>query len=95
MSWGRIARPARWVIPRPYGRLGDGMTRAPFIDTTMLQIDIRGDAVGVATEHDRVRARRVVEHVRHRVPAVRVDDERTDPDDKARRRDAGAGGVVR
>jgi hypothetical protein len=66
------------------------VTRSPFIDTTMLRIDFWGDAMGDAKEHDRVRARRVVEHVRHRIPAVRVDDERTDPDDQARRRDADA-----
>lgn len=66
------------------------MTRTPFIDTTMLRIDIWGDTVGDATEHDRVRARRVVEHVRHRIPAVRVDGERTDLDDEERRRDADA-----
>jgi hypothetical protein len=71
-----LVRPAA-----PYGRLGDSVTRAPFIDITMLRIDIWGDAVGDATAHDRVRARRVVEYVRHRVPAVRDDDARTDPDD--------------
>jgi hypothetical protein len=71
------------------------VTRAPFIDITMLRIDIWGGAVGDATEHDRVRARRVVEYVRRRVPAVRDDDAGTDPDDEARRRDADAGGVVR
>jgi hypothetical protein len=59
------------------------VTRAPFIDITMLRIDIWGGAVGDATEHDRVRARRVIEYVRHRVPAVRDDDARTDPDDEA------------
>ena len=69
--------------------------QAPLIDITMLRVDISGDVAGDATEHDRVRARRVVEYVCHRVPAVRDDDERADPHDEARCHDANAGGVVR
>jgi hypothetical protein len=49
---------------------------ADAIDTTMLRIDIWGDAVGDAAEHDRLRAHRVVEYIRHRFPTV---SEMTEP----------------
>ena len=39
-----------------------------------------GDAVGDRTGHDRVRARRVVEYIRHRFPAVRYTDAPDDVD---------------
>ena len=57
---------------------------ADAIDTTMLRIAIWGDAVGDAGEHDRVRAHRVVEHIRRRFPTVRYDD--APVDDEAGRR---------
>jgi hypothetical protein len=56
------------------------------IDTTMLRIDIWGDAVGDAAEHDRLRAHRVVEYIRHRFPNVRYDDAPEEFDDEAGRR---------
>ncbi len=59
---------------------------ADAIDTTMLRIDIWGDAVGDAAEHDRLRAHRVVEYIRHRFPSVRYDDAAEDFDDEAGRR---------
>jgi hypothetical protein len=68
--------------------------QAPLIDITMLRVDTSGDAAGDETEHDRVRARRVVEYVRQHVPAMRDDDARADPDDDARCHDSNAGGVV-
>jgi hypothetical protein len=49
----------------------------------MLRIDIWGDAVGGAAEHDRLRAHRVVEYIRHRFPAVRYDDVPEGFDDEA------------
>jgi hypothetical protein len=52
------------------------------VDMTLLQIDISGDTIDDAAEHDRVRARRAVEYIRDRFPPVRdnvapaeVDDE--------------------
>ena len=59
---------------------------ADAIDTTMLRIDIWGDAVGDAAEHDRLRAHRVVEYIRHRFPTVRYDDAPEGFDDEAGRR---------
>jgi hypothetical protein len=56
---------------------GSSVTRAPFIDTTMLRIDIGTDVVGNANEQDRARARRVVGYVCQRVPAARNDDSPT------------------
>jgi hypothetical protein len=53
---------------------------------TMLRIDIWGDAASDAAEHDRLRAQRVVEHIRHRFPAVRYDDAPRDFDDMVRGR---------
>ena len=38
------------------------------IDMTMLQIDISDDTIDDPTEHDRVRARRVVEYILDRFP---------------------------
>ena len=59
---------------------------ADAIDMTMLPIDSRGDAVGDAREHDRLRAHRVVEYIRHRFPTVRYDHAPQDFDDEAGRR---------
>jgi hypothetical protein len=55
---------------------------ADAIDMTMLRIDIWRDAA----EHDRLRAQRAVEYIRHRYPAVRYDDARGDFDDTIRGR---------
>jgi hypothetical protein len=44
--------------------------RKHVIDMTVSPVDIWGDVA----EHDRLRAQRVVEYIRHRVPAVRYDD---------------------
>jgi hypothetical protein len=46
----------------------------PLIDTTILRTDVWYEAVGETAEQDRQRAHRVVEHIRHRFPAVRDDD---------------------
>jgi hypothetical protein len=51
--------------------------RKPVIDMTVSPVDIWGDVA----EHDRLRAQRVVEYIRHRVPAVRYDDAPQDFDD--------------
>jgi hypothetical protein len=59
---------------------------ADAIDTTMLRIDIWGDAVGDAAAHDRLRANRVVEYIRHRFPTVHYDHAPEDFDDEAGRR---------
>ena len=59
---------------------------ADAIDMTMLRIDSWGDAVGDAAEHDRLRAHRVVEYIRHRFPTARHDDAPEDLDDAAGRR---------
>jgi hypothetical protein len=59
---------------------------ADAIDMTMLRIDIWGDAVGDAAEHDRLRAHRVVEYIRDRFPVVRYNDAPEDFDDAAGRR---------
>ena len=44
------------------------------VDMTMLQIDISGVTIDDETEHDRVRAYRVVAYIRQRFPPVRADD---------------------
>jgi hypothetical protein len=51
------------------------------IDTTMLQIDISDDTIDFPTEHDRVRARRVVEYILDRFPLVRYNDPPDEVDD--------------
>jgi hypothetical protein len=56
--------------------------RKPVIDMTVSPVDIRGDAA----DHDRLRAHRVVEYLRHRFPAVRYDDAPEDFDDMVRGR---------
>ena len=48
------------------------------VDMTMLQIDISGDPPDDEPEHDRVRARQVVEYICDRFPPVR-DDGAPDP----------------
>jgi hypothetical protein len=53
---------------------------------TMLRIEICGDAASDAAEHDRLRAQRVVEYIRHRFPAVRHDDAPQDFNDMVRGR---------
>ena len=55
------------------------------IDKTMLQIDVSGDTIDDATEHDRVRARRVVEYIRDRFPSVHDNDASAEFDDEAAR----------
>ncbi len=59
---------------------------ADAIDMTMLRIEICGDAASDAAEHDRLRAQRVVEYIRHRFPAVRFDDALQDLNDTSRGR---------
>ena len=53
---------------------------------TLLRIDIWCDPVGDAAEHDRLRAHRVVEYIRHRFPNVHYDDAPEEFDDEAGRR---------
>jgi len=55
----------------------------PKIDIAMLRLVISSEA-GDAQEHDRVRARRVVEYIRRRFPSVRYDAPEG-PDDGADR----------
>ena len=52
------------------------------IDTTMLRIDISDDTIDDPTEHDRERARRVVEYILDRFPAVRYKDAPDEVDDE-------------
>jgi hypothetical protein len=66
--------------------------RKPVIDVTMLGSDIWGDAVGDEAEHDRVRAHRVVEYMRHRFPALRYNDDLEDVGHEVGRPLAGRGG---
>jgi hypothetical protein len=56
--------------------------RKPVIDMTVSPVDIWGDAA----DHDRLRAQRVVEYIRHRFPAVRYDDAPEGFDDMVRGR---------
>jgi hypothetical protein len=58
------------------------LKRKPVIDITVAPVDMWGDAA----EHDRLRAQRVVEYIRHRFPAVRYDDALEDFDDRVRGR---------
>jgi hypothetical protein len=46
------------------------------IDITILRTDVWCDAVGETPDQDRLRAHRVVEHIRHHFPAARYDDAR-------------------
>jgi hypothetical protein len=55
------------------------------IDMTMLQIDISDDTIDDPTEHDRVRARRAVEHILDRFPLVRYKDAPDEVDDEVDR----------
>ena len=55
------------------------------IDMTMLQIDISDDTIDDPTEHDRVRARRVVEYILDRFPLVRYEDAPDEVDDEVGR----------
>ena len=55
------------------------------IDMTMLQIDIPDDTIDDPTEHDRVRACRLVEYIRDRFPPVRSDDAPDEVDDEVNR----------
>jgi hypothetical protein len=55
------------------------------IDMTMLQIDISDDTIDDPTEHDRVRARRVVEYILDRFPVVRYNDAPDEVDDEVDR----------
>jgi hypothetical protein len=55
------------------------------IDMTMLQIDISGDTIDDPMEHDRVRARRVVEYILDRFPLVRYKDAPEEVDDEVDR----------
>jgi hypothetical protein len=48
--------------------------QTPVIDATMLRIDVLGDTVGGAAERDDARARRIVDYIRGRFPAVRYSD---------------------
>jgi hypothetical protein len=48
----------------------------------MLQIDISDDTIDDPTEHDRVRARRVVEYILDRFPVVRYRDAPDQVDDE-------------
>jgi len=57
---------------------------SPKIDITMLRLVISSEA-GDAQERDRVRARRVVEYIRRRFPAVRYNDAPEGHDDGADR----------
>jgi hypothetical protein len=56
--------------------------RKPVIDITVPPVDTWGDAA----EHDRLRAERVVDYIRHRFPAVRYDDAPQDFNDMVRGR---------
>jgi hypothetical protein len=55
--------------------------RKPAIDMTVLRIEILGDELGDAAEHDRLRAHRVVDYIRRRFPAARYNDAPEDFDD--------------
>jgi hypothetical protein len=52
------------------------------IDMTMLQVDSSGDAIDDPTEHDRVRARRVVAYLLDRFPLVGYNDAPDEVDDE-------------
>jgi hypothetical protein len=60
--------------------------RRPAIDMTVLRIEILGDELGDAAAHDRLRAHRVVDHIRRRFPAVRYNDAPEDFEDDVGRR---------
>jgi hypothetical protein len=51
------------------------------IDMTMLQIDMSDDTIDDPMEHDRVRARHVVEYIVDRFPLVRYRDAPDEVDD--------------
>jgi hypothetical protein len=55
------------------------------IDMTMLQTDISDDTIDDPMEHDRVRARRVVDHILGRFPLVRYRDAPDELDDEVDR----------
>ena len=52
---------------------------------TMLQVDSSGDTIDDPTEHDRVRACRVVEYIVDRFPLVRYTDAPDEVDDEVDR----------